>query len=104
MSVEITRASLRAKIYSGRPCSCCGQSVYPPFMVWEGAYDILICGQCAAGIKNGFMADLIHLQAVVDIQKFQPDFGVTLARARVRDLEVEDEAKEKRFRAWNFSH
>jgi hypothetical protein len=104
MSVEITRAGLRAKIHNGRPCSCCGRNVYPPFMVWEGATDILICGQCAERVKDGFVADLIHLRAVREIQKFQPNFGITLARARVHDLEKQEEAAEREFRAKHFSH
>ena len=104
MCVEITRAGLRAKIHNGRPCSCCGQNVYPPFMVWEGATDILICGQCVERVKDGFIADLIHLAAVKQLQRFQPGFGITLARARVHDLEAKAEAAEKAFFAKNYSH
>ena len=103
MSVELTGAGLRAKIHVGLPCSCCGQKVYPPFMVWEGATDILICGQCAERVKEGFVADLIHLKAVRELQKFQPGFGVTLARARVRDLEAKEKESD-RFFLQHFSH
>ena len=72
-------------------------------MVWEGHVDILICGRCAESVRDGFSADLIHLKAIRELQRVQPGFGVTLARARVQDLEAREKA-DNVFFLKNFSH
>ena len=54
-------------------------------------------------MKDGFIADLIHLKAVRELQRVQPGFGVTLARARVQDLEAKEKA-DNVFFLKNFHH
>jgi hypothetical protein len=96
MSVELTSAGFSAKMHQDKPCSCCGEKVYPPFMVWSGETDILICGWCAENIKDGFVADLIHLKAVRELQRVQPAYGVTLARTSIKALEAKEEEDMRR--------
>lgn len=87
MSIVHTHMDFRAD--QDEPCSCCGEKVYPPFMIWNCAATILICDTCAEHIKDGFCADLVHLAALKQFEKFQPN-GTTLARATVRELEAKD--------------
>ena len=97
MSVELTRTGLDAKMYLNDPCTCCGEKLWPPFMVWRGKTDIFICGECAENIKDGFMADLIHITAVRQLQRSRPGAGFTLVRTSVQTLEAAD-------RAWDQAH
>jgi hypothetical protein len=103
MSVEVTTTGWCSQHHLGNPCSVCGNGVQPPFMAWEAETDILICGPCASRVKDGFAADLIHLAAIMELKKVQPEFGVTLARARVQDLEAKEKANNVFFLK-NFQH
>jgi hypothetical protein len=47
--------------------------------------------------KDGFVADLIHITAVREFQRFQPGMGTTLVRTSVKTLEAAD-------RAWDETH
>jgi hypothetical protein len=58
MSVVLTRTCVDGG--QGKPCNCCGEKVYPPYLIWRCEADILICGECAERIRDGFIADLIH--------------------------------------------
>jgi hypothetical protein len=100
MSVELTRTGLGAKMHLNAPCACCtccGEKLWPPYMVWRGTTDIFICGGCAESVKDGFMADLIHLSAVKQFERLQPSAGFTLVRTSVKTLEAAD-------RAWDQAH
>jgi hypothetical protein len=97
MSVELTRTGWSAKMYLDDPCTCCGEKLWPPFMVWRGKIDILICSDCAEHIRDGFMADLVHLTAAKQFQKLQPRAAFTLLRTSVQSLEAAD-------RAWDEAH
>jgi hypothetical protein len=57
------------------PCLVCGDALRFPFLVWEG---IRVCSGCCLKIKNGFMADMIHLAAIAELRKFYP--STTLVR------------------------
>ena len=64
-------------------CSFCGVKPSLPFMTWvphgRGALPpVVVCGPCAKRIKAGFIADLVHLVAVVDLQEVEP--GMVLTR------------------------
>ena len=85
MSVELTRTGLNAKMYLDNPCTCCGEKLWPPFMVWRCETDILICSDCAEHIRDGFMADLVHLSAVKQFQKLQAGNGHDLGSDRRKD-------------------
>jgi hypothetical protein len=60
-------------------CVACGGPLHFPFLCWRdegGGTDICICGRCCQRIKRGFIADLIHVTAAMDIR----DLGYNDAR------------------------
>jgi hypothetical protein len=95
MSVALTRNCFDSR--EGDPCNNCGGKVFAPYMVWRGETDIIFCSECAEHIRDGFCADLVHLAAVHQLRRFQPNFGITLERARVGDLEAKEKEKQKSF-------
>ena len=69
MTVTLTRTDV-FDTHRGHPCTCCGEPVRPPYMVWRAETDIVICEDCAGNIKDGFCADLIHLAALRQLRDF----------------------------------
>jgi hypothetical protein len=66
-------------------------------MVWRGEKDIFICGECVEHIRDGFIADLVHVTAVRQFQRHQPGTAVTLVRTNIKTLEAAD-------KAWDEAH
>ena len=93
MSIELTRNGFDSR--ESEPCNHCGEKVFAPYMVWRCHTDIIFCAECAEHIRDGFCADLVHLAAVNQLRRFQPNFGITLERARVKDLEAKEEERKK---------
>jgi hypothetical protein len=56
-------------LYPKNPtCWVCGERLYhPPFVTWtvhgnSGGEDMVICAGCCRNLRDGLMADLIHLR------------------------------------------
>ena len=74
-------------------CTVCDGPLRYPFLVWAGHVKLVICSQCGPNIKNGLAADLIHLTAIVDLQRLGYD-QQTLVRKDTAELEAEAVAAE----------
>jgi hypothetical protein len=53
--------------YYGEPgkCSVCASPLHFPFLLWEGANPLRICEGCCQEMKDGFVADLIQMNATI---------------------------------------
>lgn len=52
-------------------CIICDGPLRAPFFEWNAKF--VMCGKCVHKIKNGLIADLIHLAAIIDLQKLYPN-------------------------------
>lgn len=75
-----------------RICNVCGKASFPPYLLWTAHNDIIICQECCARVRNGFMADLIQCAAIHEISRLMP--GYLLVRSTRKKLE--QEAQEQR--------
>lgn len=84
MSVVLSKHDDQFGGHQGK-CSMCGRPVHYPFLHW---YEILICGDCCQRSKKGFIADLIYLDAIVELHKV--GYGdETFDRKTLKQLDVE---------------
>ncbi len=85
-----------ARIFHGEECTICGGHLFLPYLEWRGEQEIHICNRCCQEIKGGFIADLVQITAIGDLQKYYPDF--TLAREHLPALEKRMDDEEERLR------
>jgi hypothetical protein len=89
MSIQTTRTGVGHQMYHSEKCTHCGDGLFPPYLAWTGKSDFFLCGPCGEQIKDGLIADLVHLAAVVQLQRHLPGTDMTLVRQSVRKLEAE---------------
>src|SRR5262245_25703704 len=75
-----------------RKCSVCGDDLNYPFIYWHGDNGLCICAPCCQRNKDGLIADLIQLAAIMDLQKLKLSYDVTLVRSSYKSLEAEAKA------------
>ena len=95
MSIQVTRTGVGHQMYGGEKCTHCGDGLFPPYLAWTGKSDFFLCGPCGERIKDGLIADLIQLSAVVQLQRHQPGTDMTLTRQSVRNLEAGEREKQQ---------
>jgi hypothetical protein len=83
----------RGSIKRGERCNLCGTKVWYPFLVWDEERIIHICDDCCHKIRNGFIADLVQIAAIVDLRRLYP--GFTLTRHDRQTLERNLDFQEK---------
>ena len=59
-------------------CHLCARHLEPPYLWWSSKRDLFVCGACCFNKRDGLIADLIHCDAVVQLQQIYP--RVTLRR------------------------
>jgi hypothetical protein len=67
-----------------KTCRVCDEPVFYPFLYWciDGdERDILICSSCCSKMCSGFQADLVQINATVELQKLYPNFTLERRRA-----------------------
>jgi hypothetical protein len=71
----------------GHECCLCADRVYRyPFLGWSN--QLIICAECCSVNKRGLIADLVHIAAIVELHKVDPEYnGQTLVRCNVSSLE-----------------
>jgi hypothetical protein len=75
-----------------KQCLVCRSKIYRyPFLHWD---EILICGECCRSIKRGFIADLIHVTAIIDLKKIAGYSDETFVRKTTKRID-EEGAKEQ---------
>lgn len=75
-----------------RKCAECNKEIYRyPFLEWNS---VRFCGDCCHKIKKGFTADLIHVAAIVELQKQCP--GETLIAKHADSYEAEQLEKRRK--------
>jgi hypothetical protein len=78
-------------------CFDCGVSVgFPfdyPFVHWRGERDLFICGDCCRRIKNGLMADMVQVSAIMDFRGLGVMRDYTLVRKHKQTYEKELDKK-----------
>src|SRR5262245_13141943 len=91
MTVVISEHDFCEGVADAASCAACGRKpLHFPFLWWRGETDICICGKCCVWIKGGFMADLIHVAAIVEMQKANPGYAHdTLQRRSPHALKAE---------------
>jgi len=98
MSVINTKYDLPPK---DSRCAVCGGPLQFPFLCWDQAgsgSDLCICGECCHRIKDGLMADMIQIAAILDMRKLRQlsdHHSVTLVRRKYEELEAEGEKREQ---------
>ncbi|SRR6266480_6287636 len=76
-------------------CADCGETLRRyPFLEWRCDVDFYLCADCCKRIKEGFIADLIHVVAIKDMQDLSAVYeGYTLVRKNIERLEAEEKSK-----------
>jgi hypothetical protein len=81
-------------------CSICKEKLmqYPFIRWWAGGDDVFFCAVCSARIRDGMMADLVQIAAIVEIQRIAPHYkNSTLVREHIPELEQRLEKKDEEF-------
>lgn|SRR5262249_49632025 len=96
MSVMNTKYDLGPYHHDVDKCSLCDEPLHFPFLFWrEGGPSLCICGTCCQKIKGRFIADLIQVAAIMDINALGLSDNVRLIRKATKVLEVEGEKREQ---------
>jgi hypothetical protein len=90
-------------LYPKNPtCWVCGERLYhPPFVTWtvhgnSGGEDMVICAGCCRNLRDGLMADLIHLLAIVDLRAVATHYNnFTLVRTHQDSVDATAKAEAK---------
>src|SRR5690606_8467045 len=72
-------------------CNMCGSSLSYPFLFWWGEKDIFICGQCSAKCKEGLMADLVQIAAIMELRRVHSSMSpakITLHRMAESEIDA----------------
>lgn len=94
MSVIISEATdWWTTSYPDSKCCVCQGRLGFPRLDWKGS-SLKICGRCCVKIKRGFIADLIHVAAIVELNDAGYP-GQTLVRKSTREVEAEAERDER---------
>jgi hypothetical protein len=100
MSVIIQNGELGSLYGLEEKCSLCDKDLTLPYMDRRGEEKwIFLCMSCCSEIKQGFIADLIHITAIHELQKVYPRH--TLRREGVKPNYRNDRRQElmKTFKA-----
>jgi hypothetical protein len=65
MTVVIDKYSIGLR--GNEHCIVCGGSLHFPYLEWHGKKNIAFCMRCCKKIKRGLVADLIHINAILDL-------------------------------------
>jgi hypothetical protein len=83
-----------------RNCTICGVDLSHngnhwqfPFLDWSGTTKIRICGKCCQKIKVGFMEDLIHVTATMEMQQVRPYRPRVFKRFDKKAVEMQSESE-----------
>jgi hypothetical protein len=69
-----------------RKCALCGEKPYCPFLWWLGGKrDLCICNTCCRALKDGFAADLIEINAIMELHEIYGG-AYTLVRKPTNNL------------------
>ena len=76
----------------GDRCRLCDGELAPPFLSWCGHSAIFFCGPCCRQIKRGLSSDLVHVAAIVELQKLGYP-TTTLDRRSVEGVDYEERSR-----------
>jgi hypothetical protein len=83
MSVIVQNGELGSLYGLEEKCSLCDNELTLPYMDWQGKKKwMFLCVSCCSDLKEGFIADLIHITAIRELQKIRP--RCTLRREGVK--------------------
>jgi hypothetical protein len=77
-----------------KKCGICNGQLRFPYLHWQGATALFICGPCCVAAKKGLTADIIQLAAIVEIQQIQGHNTNTLVRKK--NIDMISAAREKK--------
>jgi hypothetical protein len=69
MAVILSMEGLLDGYQPGDRRRLCDGELVPPFLAWGGHSAIFFCRPCCHQIKRGLSSDLVHVAAVVELQK-----------------------------------
>jgi hypothetical protein len=69
----------------------CGELIWPPYIIWHERKTFFFCAECCVRLYHGLTADLIQMDAIVNLRRLYPQF--TLQRCFIDKLN-EDDRKE----------
>jgi len=92
MAVILSMEGLLDCYQPGDRCRLCDGELAPPFLAWCGQSAIVFCGPCCRQIKRGLSSDLVHVAAIVELQKLGYP-TTTLDRRSVEEVDYEERSR-----------
>ena len=92
MAVILSMEGLLDCYQPGDRCRLCDGELVPPFLVWCGHSAIFFCGPCCHQIERGLSSDLVHVAAIVELQKLGYP-TTTLDRRSVEVVDYEERSR-----------
>jgi hypothetical protein len=77
-------------------CTFCGGHLFHPFVEWHATPDdptaetysiVTICKQCCRKYSKGLQADLIQINAIIELERLYPGFTLTRTTRAQRERE-----------------